>query len=274
MLRYTKKDILSVRFKKDIGEIEHYDDIFTEVLHHLSYVGDVNLLEFEMLQPKTYIIECDYCGKLIKKRKTGGNNNRILTNKYIDEEAEYPCTDNCCTQCIGKKNQIVWLEKHGVVKNINALKTMEKLGKVPTSRQQVYLSRLLNGIHNKYIKGIGYADIVLEEDKIIVEYDGSGHYAGVRFGRYTYEEKLEQDYERDLNMRSLGYKIIRIESENDYLPSDEVILAKINEIKEYFNTSGKEFFKWVIPKSKKDKRYGKLRKITKEDIDNDENQVS
>lgn len=96
---------------------------------------------------------------------------------------------------------------------------------------------------------------------IIIEYDGSGHYAGARFGRYTYSEKVEQDYERDLKLRSMGYKIIRIHSEYDYLPSDEVIIEYINNIIKYFEITGKEFFKWVIPNSKKDKMCGKLREI-------------
>lgn len=266
MLRYTEKDILSAKLKDSDIDVENYEDILVNTLHCLSYAnGNVDLMEFEMLEHHRHIIECDYCGKLLHKKRDG-NYHRMLSSKYVDDDAEYPCTDNCCKQCIGRKNEVIFFEKHGTTKNVNAMITKERLGKVPTSRQQVYLAKLLKADLNTYFKGIGFLDIVIENEKIIVEYDGSGHYAGINYGRYTYEEKLEQDYKRDLKVRSLGYKIIRIESESDYLPYDEVILAKISDIKEYLSKSGKEFFKWVIPKSAKDKRYGKLRKINEADL--------
>jgi biotin synthase-like enzyme len=47
-----------------------------------------------------------------------------------------------------------------------------------------------------------------------------------------------------------------------------MLLQEMNDIKKYFEESGSEFFKWVIPKSKKDERYGTLREINDKDIIN------
>lgn len=267
MIRYTQRDALSVGFVRAVGlkDVESYNNISEDLLEHFSYTNDLRLLNIEYLEPDTYIKECDYCGELLVSRKMG-NNSRMYSNKYVNENAEYPSTDDSCKKCLGKKNRIVFFKKHGVIKNVNAMETRAKNGHVPTSRQQIYLSNLLNAKLNPYFKNIGYIDIVLEDDKLVIEYDGSGHYLGTQFGKYTYEEKLELDYKRDLQLRLLGYKVIRIESKNDYLPTDEVILEKINDIKKYLNISEKEFFKWDIPSRKKDKSYGELREIKEEDL--------
>lgn len=268
MLLFNRKNVISSRFRHGVyDEINIHNDACLDALEHLSYVNDINDIDFEFLTENQFITECDYCGKKMFRdwSKQETREGRVR-QKYIDKNAEYPCTDDCCRNCIGTKNKLVFFMEYGTTENIKARETMAKNGKVPTSRQQLYLASLLGAKLNPYFKDVGFVDIVLEDDKVVIEYDGSGHYAGINYGRYTYEEKLQQDYERDLKLRSIGYKIIRIESKYDYLPTDEVILSKISRIKEHLNQSGEEFFKWDIPMSKKDKSYGKLRKITDEDI--------
>lgn len=258
---------MSVNFKKSshFEDSENYEEMSSRLLSHFDYTRDTNLLDIEYIEHESYIKECDYCGKLLRSKKMG-NNARTLTNRYVDKDAEYPSTDDCCKACLGKKNKMTWFLKHGVMYNLGALETRARNGKVPTSRQQIYLASLMNADLNTYFKDVGFVDIVLEDRKIIIEYDGSGHYLGTEFGTYTYEEKIQADYERDLSLRELGYKVIRIESKYDYLPMDEVILKKIKEIENLLDTSGKEFFKWIIPSSKKDKTDGALRVITEDDL--------
>lgn len=264
MLRYTQRDVISIKHKHSHEDIGHHDDMVYDVLNHLDYIEERDL-DIEYIGQDTSMKECDYCGKLLHRRMCGGNT-RIYTNTYIDKESEYPCTDDSCMECSGEKKKMIFFEKHGVTYNLTALETKAKNGKVPSSRPQIYLSKLLNGEHNKYIKNIGYLDIVITRDKLVVEYDGSGHFAGIYFGNYTYEEKILQDYQRDLKAKELGYRIIRIDSKEDFLPSDEAILRKIKEVKNHFNKSGKDFYKWEIPKNQKDKNFGRLRKINEEDI--------
>src|SRR5690606_36224281 len=248
--------------------IEKYDDVVLELKEHLSYVGDIDYLNIEFIGEGCHIIECDYCGKTLFRnwtsRKQNGKGDRV-SQKYKNKDDEYPFTNDACRSCVGRKNRVTNFINHGTTKNVKVIETMEKNGKIPTSRQQIYLANLLGAKLNKYVREIGgFPDMVL--GNIIIEYDGSGHYAGVNYGRYTYSQKVEQDYERDLKLRSMGYKVIRIHSEYDYLPSDEVIVEEINNIIKHFEITGKEFFKWVIPKSKKDKRYGNLREIREEDL--------
>ena len=277
MISYHKYNALSV--KSNVKGLEDYGDTVLNIKEHLSYTRDVEMLDIEYLDEDVYIRECDYCGKLVKGRVSHGGgvkqSRRVFTQRYVDADAEYPSTNDCCgnQDCITKKRELTTWLRHGVLSGFLMEETIEKkrlarveAGLIPVSRQQRYISNLLNGDVNVYFKGIGYIDIIIEDEKIIIEYDGGGHYIGIHHGNYTYEEKIQQDYERDLKMRLLGYKIIRIHSENDYLPSDEVINAKINDIKKFFKMNNKEFFKWVIPNSKKDKRYGKLRSIKEEDL--------
>lgn len=287
MLLYTKKDVIGVSFKKDIEieefeEIDTYDDIVLRLKAHLDYVGgNIDLLNLSFLEG-IFVRECDYCGrKIYTKEGQGrptGQNVKSMSNTYQDDDAEYPSTNDCCgrQECKALKRRLTTWTRYGVEHPfyLNEYKdkwieARRKTGwETPCSRPQQYLAYLLNGEVNVRIKEIGgFVDIILKDEKIVIEYDGSGHFLGEFFGKYTREEKMQADYERDLILRSLGYKIIRIESENDFLPSDEVILKQIEDIKQYFKESGKEFFKWVIPKSKKDKRYGRLREITEDDID-------
>lgn len=265
MILLNKKKAISVKFKEyvDENEIDIHNDIALDILEHLSYVDSVDDIEIEFLDDELQVVECDYCGEKIL-RKVG---KKRKSQKYVNNNDEYPCTDDCCKKCLGRKNAITLWQKYGVA-NVFELEVMEKAEwEIPCSRPQQYLANLLNGkVNVRFAEIRGFVDILLEDEKIIIEYDGSGHFLGEYFGRYTYEEKLQQDYERDSILKSLGYKIIRIESKKDYLPSDEIILKQMNEIKKYFDESGKDFFKWVIPTSKKDKRYGKLRTIKEEDL--------
>ena len=96
------------------------------------------------------------------------------------------------------------------------------------SKQQLHLANLLHGKLN--IPLVGYwADIVLEENKIDLEYDGGGHRAICDFyHKITSEEFDLKERKREEKISEKGYRIIRIISKKDKLPSDEVILNLIN----------------------------------------------
>ena len=99
-----------------------------------------------------------------------------------------------------------------------------------TSKPETYIANLLNA---KQSVCIDYyiADMQLANSNIIVEYDGSGH----ELKRKFYSDKYYEEYEskRELHILSVGYKIIRLISHTDTLPSDDMIKNIINNGIEY-----------------------------------------
>ena len=80
---------------------------------------------------------------------------------------------------------------------------------VRVSKSQVHICKLLNGILNFKIDKY-YVDIFLEEENIVVEYDGGGHYLSVIHGRISKEDFLRKEKERDELIANMGYNVIRI----------------------------------------------------------------
>ena len=104
---------------------------------------------------------------------------------------------------------------------------------IPTSNQQLYLNKLYGGILNGIISRYS-CDIVLEDEKLGVEYDGGGHLLSVKLGDKTKEQFDQEQIVRDNQIKRAGYKIIRIISRKDYLPSDNVLLQMLTYARTYF----------------------------------------
>lgn len=143
------------------------------------------------------------------------------------------------------------------------------------STQQAYLSKLFNGELNIPLAGY-WADIILENEKIDLEYDGGAHRANCDFyHKITSEEFDLKERKREESIYKRGYKTIRIISKKDKLPSDEVILNLINELKNSdFRVIRIYIDEGTIHKDYNEKWYcnfGKLRKITKKSLEKFEN---
>ncbi len=149
--------------------------------------------------------------------------------------------------------------------------TMYKNSTQKTSKQQIYLHNLYGGELNYPIKYYD-VDICLLDEKITIEYDGSGHELNVRLGRITQEEFNQKEVVRNIVIKKEGYKQVRIISIKDLLPSDEVLLQMLSLAKEYFNKTSHTWISFDIDNSKiisaenKDVGgtffdYGKLHKI-------------
>lgn len=187
---------------------------------------------------------CDYCNeyKFYDYKKYYANLKERYDNLALDK----------CPNCIKKQRRD------------NLMKGRQKLyenQEVPASKPQRYLAALLNGKLNYPIQEF-YVDILLE-DNIVLEYDGSGHWlSAVLNENMTEEDVYRRDLKRDKILQKDGYKIIRIESRKDYLPSDKEIKNIIKKARKEFS-KGKKFYKVVI-----DDIYSKneLRKITDEDL--------
>ena len=147
----------------------------------------------------------------------------------------------------------------------------------PSSRAQRYINHILNGTLNKHICG-SLVDIYMEKENIIIEYDGSGHFLGDKMNGNIYptKESLLYEKEREDKIINNGYRMIRFIATKDRIPSDEVILNLVEGFKNSdFKVVRIDFEKGTIEKDYEEKSYrnfGKLRKITKEDLEQFEKQ--
>lgn len=105
---------------------------------------------------------------------------------------------------------------------------------VKSSRQQRYLCSLYNGILNHPFKCFAL-DIYLPEEKIDVEFDGSGHRMSISFGNISEEDFEKKELYRNVAIKREGYKQMRIISTTDKLPSDSALLQMLSQAKEYFS---------------------------------------
>ena len=189
-------------------------------------------------------------------------------------------------QCkeIQDKAKVTNLKKHGAeypmqnedIKN-KVLDSFQFNGTGPSSKAQRYINHILNGTLNKYICG-SLVDIYMEKENIIIEHDGSGHFLGdiINGNIYPTKESLLREKQREDKIISNGYKMIRFIATKDRIPSDEVILNLFEGIKNSdFKVIRIDFEKGIINKDYNEKSYrnfGKLRRITKKDLEKFEKQ--
>lgn len=132
------------------------------------------------------------------------------------------------------------LKKYGVVCTLQVPEVREKVVKafyenssVATSKQQRYICNLYNGILNYPVRYYN-VDVYLPNDRMTIEYDGSGHLLGVFTGDMTMEEFNQREIIRNTVIKKEGYKQMRIISSRDYLPSDDTLLQMLQCAKDYF----------------------------------------
>ena len=183
-------------------------------------------------------------------------------------------------ESVKEKSKQTMLNNHGVE---HALQNRELLNKAldsfqfngtgPCSRAQKYIHFLIGGTLNKRICN-SLVDICFEEEKTAIEYDGGGHFLGeliVNKDRSISKEALLKEKNREDSIVNKGYKVIRFIATKDRIPSDEVILNLIEEFKNSdFKVVRIDFEEGTIEKDYNEKTrydFGKLRRITKEDLE-------
>lgn len=105
---------------------------------------------------------------------------------------------------------------------------------VKSSKQQIYLCDLYNGILNHPFKCFAL-DIFLPKYKLDIEFDGSGHRMSVTLGSTTEEEFEKKELYRNVALKKEGYKQMRIISTTDKLPFDTILLQMLEDAKYYFS---------------------------------------
>lgn len=119
---------------------------------------------------------------------------------------------------------------------------------IKSSKQQRYICDLYNGILNYPFKCFAL-DIFLPNDKLDVEFDGSGHRMSISLGNITEEDFEKKELYRNIAIKKEGYKQMRIISSKDLLPSDKVLFQMLSLTKEYFNTTSHSWINFDIDNS-------------------------
>jgi len=104
---------------------------------------------------------------------------------------------------------------------------------IRVSKNQFKIAEFLNGALNTNIGG-KYADMVLLDNNIIVEYDGSGHDLSVKLGKVSKEIFEEKDKNRIHLFNQLGYKCLIVQNTKEKIIDDNIlqnISQYINELK-------------------------------------------
>ena len=191
----------------------------------------------------------------------------VIQNKEIQNKMK-----DTCKERYGVENPLQSEE----IKN-KVLNSFQFNGTGPCSRAQRYINHILNGTLNKCICG-SLVDIYMEKENIVIEHDGGGHFLRDKMNGNIYptKESLLYEKEREDKIINNGYRMIRFIAAKDRIPSDEVILNLIEGFKNSdFKVIRINFEENTIDRDYEEKWYcnfGKLRKITKEDLEKFEKQ--
>ena len=209
----------------------------------------------------------------------------IIQNKIKDTNLKrYGSENPFGSKEIQNKIKDTWQKNYGVespmqneeIKN-KVLNSCQFNSTGPCSRAQRYINHILNGTLNKPICG-SLTDIYIEKENIIIEHDGGGHFLGdkINGNAFPTKEALLREEEREDKIINNGYRMIRFIANKDRIPSDEVILNLIEGFKNSdFKIIRINFEEGTIDRDDEEKWYcnfGKLRKITKEDLEQFEKQ--
>lgn len=248
---YLSSDLYSYGDNSDEDDYRYYESEEDEVESLTDTVMSSNALFVQITTMKyTYVFlndlstlyRCSKCDELFADYK-----GRFLS--YSVKRKKYNCY---CSDCY---KQEVYLSKERK-KDDNIFKFYHGIA---ASRPQRYISELLGGKLNVKL-GKFYPDITL--DNIVIEYDGSGHDLSVKFGAITTDQFLKKEKIREEFLIKNGYKVIRIISEKDLLPSDTRLLEILEYSKEEFE-KGKDVIVFYIDDMYPERQ---LRKINKSDL--------
>ncbi|MBG9444033.1 DUF7487 domain-containing protein [Cytobacillus firmus] len=142
---------------------------------------------------------------------------------------------------VKEKSRQTLLKKYGVEHNMQndkirkkAVASMFERGSTPTSKPQKYLHNLYGGVLNYAFERYNI-DIALLKDKIAIEYDGGGHDLKVRLKGITKEEFNRREIIRGNYLKNDGWKLIKIVSKYDTLPSKDDLLRMLEDSKKIFS---------------------------------------
>lgn len=87
---------------------------------------------------------------------------------------------------------------------------------IPTSKQQVYFASLFKNTILNYPVDKLFIDIALPEQKIGIEYNGSGHDLAVKLNHISHQQFIRKEWSRRMILQKDGWKIIYIINPKDH----------------------------------------------------------
>lgn len=152
---------------------------------------------------------------------------KTMNDKYGVEYAQQ-------SEVIREKTKERMIEKYGVDNPfyIDGIKnkidgSFEFVNGVKVSNPQKVIAYNLKGSLNTNLLGF-FVDIYLPNDKIVIEYNGSGHYLSAIHGRTTKENITSKDKQRINELNKEGYKCLVVENNKDKKLS-KIRLSTIND---------------------------------------------
>lgn len=200
---------------------------------HRVNIGTSIIVKIKDIPTKSHVevdVVCDYCNKPFKVRYDAYNKQR--------EKFEIDACGDCRIHKIKHAN----MDKYGVencgeldfVKSKIALSMNDN--SIRTSQQQRYIKTLVD---EKYDSVLNHndgkttynfnLDIAIPNEKIYIEYDGSGHWLNIKFKTKTEEEFNRCEIARYQMLKRNEWKMIKIISREDRLPSEDIIKSMIRE---------------------------------------------
>jgi hypothetical protein len=187
-------------------------------------------------------IACKKCNYLKTKEvltiKYGVNNPSLIEDAKIKREStfikNYGVKNPSMFDRIKEKKAETTLKNYGVdnpFKNkeiieqikIKKAQTLYENNNQSCSKQQKYISKLYEGVLNFNVDNVNL-DISFLDEKIYLEYDGSGHDLSVILKNIDRNEFDRKEIKRYYMLEKKGWKMMRIISKNDSLPTDSKLI--------------------------------------------------
>lgn len=142
---------------------------------------------------------------------------------------------------VRKKTEATNEEKYGGWENMRTRFLGD--GQIPSSKQQRLLQEYYGCEINTQI-GNFFVDLYFPNEKIIIEYDGSGHDLSVKYGNLTQEQFDKREENRVNYLLELGYKIARIVNPTEKKIGENLAIKIKEQIFEKLKT--KDYFIYTV----------------------------
>lgn len=179
-----------------------------------------------------------------------GQSKEFIEKAHITMIKKYGDYRTMCIPEIRKKIEDTTYKRYGVNHVMSSKCIRDKIvkskymnGTISSSKQQRYICNLYSGEQN-YPCSKFNLDIKL--DDLDIEYDGKGHDLSVTLGNISEHDFNLKEIIRDKIVKSNGYKVMRIISKTDKLPSDDKLLDILLISKNYFSSTTHSWINWYL----------------------------
>jgi hypothetical protein len=179
--------------------------------------------------------------------KAPAQNNKIRKKMKDTNLIRYGQISPTLNKDVREKQKATMIQNYGVEYGMQNKEILQKAretlytnGTAPTSRQQNYIREIIGGELNYPFKNYSL-DIAKIEDKIYIECDFGGHWLPIKLGSKSEEEFINEERKRYYAMYRNGWKLIRIMSKKDKVPSHE----KVNELMNFAYKYLEDGHSWI-----------------------------